>query len=276
MTSAGPIVQSGAFVDAAGGQRFRLVSQPQGRAALGTLVFVHAFAEEMNKSRRMAARLARGLAERGWRVVQRDLAGCGDSSGEFAGASWDDWLDDTRDELRLADRALPVWLCGHRVGALLAAAVLAERPDAGLLLWQPVLSGAQHLQQFLRLHAGARIVGSAGAAEGATPAQRLRDGAVVEVGGYEIAPALARGLEQASFDLPSTFGGRVVWLELSGDEPAALAPASLRQLERLRQRGVVVDAEAMAGPPFWQTPEIEESEALLERSLAQLAGGGHA
>lgn len=275
MTPACPVTQSGAFVDAAAGRRFRLVSTPQGQPPRGTVVFVHAFAEEMNKSRRMAARLARGLAANGWRVVQRDLAGCGDSSGEFGDASWADWLDDVRVEAADADRALPIWLCCHRAGALLAPAALAERPDAQLLLWQPVMSGAQHLQQFLRLHAGARIVGAAQADGAASPAKLLREGQRVEVGGYELSPALAQGLEQANFDLAEGFAGRIAWFELSGDESPALSPASLRHIERLRKRGIPIHAEALAGPAFWQMLEIEESDALIDRSLMQVCAPAH-
>ena len=41
--------------DAGSGAGFRLVSQPERTSPVGTVVWVHAFAEEMNKSRRMAA-----------------------------------------------------------------------------------------------------------------------------------------------------------------------------------------------------------------------------
>jgi exosortase A-associated hydrolase 2 len=220
----------------------------------------------MNKSRRMSARLARRLAQRGWRVVQRDLRGCGDSAGEFRDARWADWLDDLRAELDTAPPG-PLWLWGVRAGALLAAALAQRRPDANLLLWQPVANGAQHLQQFLRLHAGARIVGASKGSE-TTPAQALRAGAMVEVGGYELGPALAGGLEQARLELPAGFGGRVVWFEISPDLPAEPSPAARRVVERLAESGIAVTLEALSGPPFWQTQEIEDCDVLLERSLA--------
>ena len=44
---------------------------------------VKAWAEEMNKARRMAALQARLLAENGYAVLQIDLHGCGDSSGDL-------------------------------------------------------------------------------------------------------------------------------------------------------------------------------------------------
>lgn len=261
------ILQSGMFVDGSGGRRFRLVSQPAQSMGAGTVVFVHAFAEEMNKSRRMVARTARALASQGWTVVQPDLRGCGDSAGEFGDASWDAWLADVADEVARADRSRPLWLWGHRAGALLAASALGTRPDLHLLLWQPALSGAQHLQQFLRLHVGARIVGSGKNTDGPTPAQRLRAGERVELGGYELAPALARGMEQSRLELPTGWTGRVVWLELSSLDPPALPPPVAERVASWRDAGVDVEVRALSGPAFWQTQEIEESDELLHCTL---------
>jgi len=271
MNAAGPFVQSAGFVPGCAGSRFRLLTEPAGRGAAGTVVFVHAFAEEMNKSRRMVARMARLLAGDGWCVVQRDLRGCGDSAGDFGDVRWDDWLHDVRDELAVADPDKPVWLWCQRGGALLAPAALGDHPRAGLLLWQPALSGALHLQQFLRLHAGARIVGSAKADGGVSPLQRLRNGERVEVGGYQLDPALATGLEQASFELPEDYDGRVVWLEVSADPVPALTLPSQRGIERLRERGLLVEAQALGGPAFWQTQEIEDNDALLDATRAAFA-----
>ena len=273
MTSAGAVQQAAAFVAGRTGARFRLVSEPGSAELRGTVIAAHAFAEEMNKTRRMAARLARGLAARGFRVVQRDLAGCGDSSGELREVSWADWREDVRAEFEAADPALPVWLFGVRAGALLAGAAFAQRPDANLLLWQPVVAGAQHLQQFLRLHAGARIVGASPSDAGATPAQRLKRGEVVEVGGYEMAPPLAAGLEAAVLDVPAGAPGRIVWCEVSADDPPSPSPAALRFAERVGARARPgVELHALHGPLFWQTQEIEDCDALLRCSMASVAG----
>ena len=81
------------FIPAASGQRL-LVHHPAQGSSRGGVVYVQPFAEEMNKSRRMATLQAQALAAQGWAVAMPDLAGCGDSSGEFAEARWDDWVDD--------------------------------------------------------------------------------------------------------------------------------------------------------------------------------------
>lgn len=268
MTVATPIAQSAQFVPPGPGGCFRLVSEPSGREPCGTVVWAHAFGEEMNKTRRMSGRMARLLAQRGWCVVQKDLRGCGDSGGEFRDATWADWRDDLQAEVDAAAPG-PLWLWGVRAGALLAAELAPRRPDTHLLLWQPVVRGAQHLQQFLRLHAGARIAG-AGKGSDVSPAQALRAGATVEVGGYELGAALAAGLEKASFDLPDGFAGRVVWLDVAADAPAGPSPAAQRVTERLSARAIGVEHESLVGPAFWQTQEIEDCEPLLERSLARI------
>jgi exosortase A-associated hydrolase 2 len=270
MSTAQPVRQWGGFVPGVAGARLRLITEPEGRSPRGTVVAIPAFAEEMNKTRRMCARLARRLAADGWRVVQTDPHGCGDSAGDFRDAAWATWLDDLRADLAQIDIADPLWLWGVRAGALLATSLLPVRPDANLLLWQPVLSGAQHLQQFLRLHAGARIVGSGGA-HSESPARQLRDGRAVEVGGYEIDPALASGLEQAAFDVPVGFAGRIVWFELTAEPGSSPSLPATRLAERLAARQVDVEIEGLQGPLFWQTQEIEQCEALLERSVVRLA-----
>jgi exosortase A-associated hydrolase 2 len=268
------IAQTGQFIASRGGHRFRLVSEPADGQACGTVVFVHAFAEEMNKSRRMAARAARRLASAGWRVVQRDLAGCGDSSGDFGDATWEHWLADVREEVIAAQSHPPVWLWGVRAGALLACAALWPDARCKLLLWQPVVSGAQHLQQFLRLHAGARVAGTQSRSDAPSPQQLLRAGQAVEVGGYRLTPALADGLAQASLDVPAGFDGRVVWIEVSASEPLQMSLAAQRGVDALAGRGVAIDATVIAGPPFWQTQEIEDCEALLAHTNERLTTDG--
>jgi uncharacterized protein len=270
MISSGSVVQHAAFVRGATGSRFRLITRPEAHPPVGTVIAVHAFAEEMNKCRRMGACMARMLAADGWLVVQRDLLGCGDSSGDFGDASWDAWLLDIQDELDAADASRPVWLWGVRGGALLAAAALAAHPRVNLLLWQPALSGAQHLQQFLRLDAAARIVGS-GKSSATSAAQRLREGSAVEIAGYELSPALAGGLERASFEVPADYAGRIAWFEMFAGEDPRLSPAATRMVERLKERGVAVSAQAVGGPAFWQTVEIEESDDLLQQSRMALS-----
>lgn len=263
-------------LDTPAGFRFCVERRPAtGGRPRGTIVHVPAFAEEMNKSRRMVALAAEAWAEDGWRVLQIDPGGCGDSAGDLADASWEGWLED----VRLAQRWAaahddgPVWLWGLRLGGLLAAEAAARfRLDCGLLLWQPVTSGKQHLQQFLRLARAAQVVGKAGADGGPSPQQRLAQGETVEVAGYEIAPALARGMEAAQLD-GFAAGCRVHWFQLAAAGGAAASPVLARIEADCRARAIDFRVHAVVGPSFWQTQEIEVAPDLLAASRLALAEG---
>src|SRR5574337_1504228 len=145
------------------GRRFCILHAPAVPRRDRAILYVHPFAEEMNKSRRMAALGARSLAGSGWTVLQIDLAGCGDSEGNFADASWERWVADVAGAaawLRVRTGSAP-WLWGLRAGCLVALeAVRTAAAAAGLLFWQPVLAGRQHLQQFLRLRLAADVLGT--------------------------------------------------------------------------------------------------------------------
>ena len=265
-----------------GGQRLYLHHAPEGGAAARhALVYLHPWAEEMNKSRRMAALASRALAADGHAVLQPDLKGCGDSSGDFGQASWDDWLDDTLRAVAWMRERHPgadLWLWGLRSGALLAAAAAAapeldgERPS--LLFWQPSTQGKAVLQQFLRLKAAAQLADGGGKAILAAARADLAAGRPVQVAGYALAPALASGLEAAQLTPPARAGGparRAVWLDVSQQPNGQPSPATQAALERWRGAGWQVDARTVPGPAFWQTTEIEEAPALVAATRSCLA-----
>ena len=235
------------------------------------MLYVHPFAEEMNRCRRMAAVQARAFAHAGWLVMQVDLHGCGDSAGEHGDATWSRWVDDVVEctqWLRERSAAAPS-LWGLRAGALLACEA-AKRVDVrGLVFWQPVLSGKQHLQQFLRLKAAAEMVSQAGGDRIGTRALReqLGRGDAVEIAGYTVSSALALGMEASELE-PIARDTRVAWLEVSASPGAEVGPASQTRVDRWRASGNRVDPKAVEGSPFWQTLNITEAPALVTRTLA--------
>src|SRR5437763_1590993 len=109
------------FLKSGTGQRFCLF-HPPAASCRGAGLDVHPFAEEMNRSRRMAALQARALSALGYGVLQIDLYGCGDSSGDFGDAHWDLWKQDLAAGAAWLRQRLdqPITLWGLRLGALLA------------------------------------------------------------------------------------------------------------------------------------------------------------
>ena len=69
------------FVGRGPQRRFWLHHPARGGAVRARVLYLHPLAEEMNRSRRMAALQARALAAAGCEVLQPDLLGCGDSAG---------------------------------------------------------------------------------------------------------------------------------------------------------------------------------------------------
>jgi len=259
----------GFFLPFRRGRRFCLLHSPASRTVdRGAILYIHPFAEEMNKSRRMAAVQARSLAQAGWTVLQVDLFGCGDSEGGFGEADWKIWVGDAVEAatwLRARSGVDPI-LWGLRIGCLIAAEAAREaKSSAGLLFWQPIASGRQFLRQFLRVKLAGQIIGG-DHPERMTTDQlhaQLRSGQPLEIAGYHLSPALASGLDAAEL-APSESFGRIAWLEVANDENATLAPASRNRLDAWQSKGIRVHARAVAGPSFWQTQEISESPALIE------------
>lgn len=228
----------------------------------------------------MAALQARALADAGYGVLQIDLHGCGDSSGDFGDASWSSWIDDARCAARwLRERSdADFWWWGLRTGALLACSAASGFDDpARLLLWQPVAAGKTFVQQFLRLKLAGELVGESQAGGGKALMAGLRaqlaHGESVEVGGYLLSPSLAAGLEQAELAPPARLA-RCEWIELSARPGAGLSPAVQARLAAWRSTATdaQVRARVVCGPAFWQTAEISECPQLIEASLDALAG----
>jgi exosortase A-associated hydrolase 2 len=262
------------FIDSrgtAGGQRFCVLHRPH--KARGAVVYVHPFAEEMNKSRRMAALQSRAFADAGYAVLQYDLYGCGDSAGDFGDATWDDWIDDVADAAHWlrSQFDVPLTLWGLRAGCLIASEAARRRSLAcDFVFWQPMTSGKLVLQQHLRLQLAKDMLD--GQARGTTDRLRARlaAGESVEIAGYALNPGLAQGLDGAT--LAPAGPGRSAWVEVSTRNEASLLPATAAAAERWRASGHGVTQRVVQGPSFWTTTEIEEVPALVEATLDLIGG----
>lgn len=270
------------FLATDAGERFCLYHAAHGELR-GALVYLHPFAEEMNKTRRMAALQARALAAHGVAVLLIDLHGCGDSDGDFGDARWEQWKADlaAASAWLLARAEHPVGLWGLRLGALLALdyARTAAQPVAQLMLWQPVTDGAQFLTQFLRLRVagamldqGATGVTSPTSTTTATTAAlrtQLAQGEALEVAGYLLAPAMAASLDalNASHLAPPC---PTAWLEIVAAPERPLPPGAARVASAWEHSGAAIAVQTVACAPFWSTQEIAECPALIEATFAAL------
>lgn len=219
----------------------------------------------------MAALQSRALAVAGYDVLQIDLLGCGDSSGDFSDACWQAWKDDVvlaYDWLRTQTQA-PLTLWGLRAGCMLAANAAVELPEkTNFIFWQPVVSGKQHWQQFIRLKIAGELSSGLAKGIGERLKQQLASGNQVEIAGYMISPALVREMECAELFPPAGKRGELAWFELTQREDACLAPVSQKCIEKWHAAGYRINARIVRGPAFWQTTEIEDAPELIAATLA--------
>lgn len=253
-------------------QCFCIFTPAQTLGAKGAVLYVHPFAEELNKSRRMVALQVRDLAKSGFDVLQIDLSGCGDSSGDFADATWERWIEDVLFASRwLQSRSQgSFWLWGLRSGALLAAAVndLFDQPWQQIF-WQPVLDGNTVVRDFLRLGVAGGLLSGNGPARLKELKSALASGNVVEVAGYGFSPLMAGRVGEVKLQPARRLDAqRVVWLDVRNG--GVTPPQTLTAFEKYRTSGATLVYEEVAGPPFWQTAEIEEIPALIERTTAMI------
>ena len=268
------------FLGSGADRRFCLFHRPAG-ACRGAVLYVPPFAEELNRTRRMAALGARRLAAHGYGVLQIDLLGTGDSAGDFADARWDLWkqdLDTGAAWLRArVDTPLTLW--GLRLGALLALDVArtAAVPLAPMLLWQPVAGGSTYLTQFLRLRPANAMLGDV-ATQNSTKALRaaLEAGETLEIAGYDLTPDLARAID--SLPAPDAMVPPVSahWFDVLGAPGQTPGPAAARVKAAWEAQGTPLHVHTVTGSPFWATTAVSTCPALLDATARVLEENVHA
>ncbi|WP_026288836.1 hydrolase 2, exosortase A system-associated [Thioalkalivibrio sp. AKL17] len=251
------------FRSGTAGPVFEVLHPPAGAPCRGTVLYVQPFAEEMNKSRRMAALQARQLAGQGFAVLMPDPYGCGDSGGDFSDARGDTWRQDLVQSVHWLEQAYPgpMALWGLRTGCLIVSELMQESGivPAATVYWHPVTRGEGFLNQFLRLRMAAGMIN--GQRESTRDLRdRLAAGEALEVAGYTLAPGLAQWLGTATLNPPPC---PLLWLEVSALSPPALTAGSARMVTGWQDAGADVISRAVPGEPFWNTQEIHEVPALL-------------
>jgi exosortase A-associated hydrolase 2 len=242
------------FFDAEPGTRFSLYHAPNPQVApRGAILYVHPFAGELSRTRRMAALQSRAFADLGYAVLQIDLFGCGDSCGEFNAGRWRIWHDDLALAAAwLADRdSGPLTLWGLRLGGLLALDAAARLDARRVLLWQPYLSGRACINQFLRLSEQLRDPAPGAPRSTAALRAQLAVHGAIEVGGFEVAVPLVRAIDacDAAHLVPPRCA--VHWFAHGGPAPMKVAASAARLAERWGPFGAALHFYPLEGSPQW-------------------------
>lgn len=264
------------FLDASPGKRFCLY-HPPARDMLSNQAFIylHPFAEEMNKSRRMAALQARAFAAMGFGVLQIDLYGCGDSAGDFGEATWAIWKNDIAyaGQWLMQKGFASIHFWGLRLGALLAldyAVNEKSRTDpAKFVLWQPVVNGKSFLTQFLRLKLVNKLMSddTDKVSNVQVFREKLRAGELLEIAGYTLSPAMAAAIDELKLGQLVIRNSEIYWFEITPEAGRELSPAGAAVVEAWNQSDVYPKVTLIPGLSFWATQEISECPALLAATL---------
>lgn len=120
------------------------------------VILCYPMGQEYMRIHRTYVELARSLADSGHDTLRFDYYGCGDSGGETTDGTLKRWSDDICQAiqmLRAQTGVRRVYLVGARIGANLALSAAAKAEDlAGIVLWEPVVNGADHIATLLRAH----------------------------------------------------------------------------------------------------------------------------
>ena len=176
---------------------FAFLHRPEG-ACRGGAVLCAPLAEEKLWSHRVFVGFARDLAARGYAVLRFDYRGEGDSDRPFEQSDCRTRVADVRAAIDELKRQIPgldrVTLVGLRFGAMVAAAAAAGREDVDrLVLWDPVVDGADYMQTVLRSNLMAQMAIHHKVLESREQLiERFERGETVNVEGYALSGALFR------------------------------------------------------------------------------------
>ena len=259
------------------GQRvFTLLRHPR-RPGASCALLVAPFGEEMNKSRKMLTDVGIALAKRGIGSVLVDPYGTGDSDGDFSQADWSRWQADLQQAAAwCAEEGLKVdRLLGVRLGCALGAQVARDAIPgiAQTVFWQPVLDGSRFMDQFLRLRVAASMMEQDRKESTADLRAKFARGETVDVAGYCVGPQLAAQIDRVHLaeDLGDHLG-QVHWIEVVRSAETPPPAPSTKAVDAARAAGLNVTLYPIAGEPFWSSVEIVRIPALIERTVALLAG----
>lgn len=259
------------FLDSQLGPLFAIYWPPKNKNLAHAILHVPAFAEEMNKSRRMVTLQAESLAEQGYLVLVIDLFGSGDSCGDFGDATWSLWLSNISDAVAwLKQQGIDVVsLWGLRLGALLAMDFVSKNPGVvgNLLVWQPVLNADSFVTQFLRLRVAAAMLNSQAPQEKTSELKKqLQQGQSLEVAGYLLNPELMNPIMALKIDPPALRTlNKIVMFEIATGLEAQPSFVNQQFLDSLiAAEDVDASLVTVIGDNFWASQEIVIAPALLQ------------
>lgn len=128
---------------------------PVGSVAGNALLICPPLGQEYVRCHYLLKTVADTLAGQGMRVLRFDYYSTGDSLGDDLAGSPSRWQNDILEAYSLLlheSKSSGIVILGARLGASFALRTLTGMPVSGWVLWDPVISGRQHLEEQRRMH----------------------------------------------------------------------------------------------------------------------------
>lgn len=245
----------------------------------GAVVVCSPLLGEFARNYRREVVLARQLVRRGFAVLRFHYRFTGNSDGEDELLSFESMREDALsavEHLRAEVPDGPLFLLGTRWGALVAASAAAANPDAGVVLWEPLLDASRFFKEAFR----SRLVkavrdGESSPPTGAQLEEQLQAGTSVEVPAHRIHPAFYRSCAGRTIGEELGAAPRDVLVVQVGPT-GAVRPELARQVERWQAAGIRVEATALRGEESWWLVEErwhDEAKRPMTRELVSLTAG---
>lgn len=255
------------YLPASKGDLFVSLYLPNTTDTNEVIMFIHPFGDELNKSRRMLSLQAKKFTEKGIAVFFMDLYGCGDSSGELRDVDWDLWLDDIFVCYKWVRNNVckNIGLWGFRLGALLALDFSQNTNEniSRILLWKPVISAEQFLNEFLRISLAGDMLTNSGKNKNKNDIlQESVDGNLVELSGYELNPKLVQSMLIKNYKLFMRKDIQIIWIDIVRN--MNIKNIAIENAHKYwSEIGVNYNFYLEKCEPFWSTVEITECTSLL-------------
>lgn len=230
--------------------------------ASGGIVVCQPLGHEYIRAHRALRNLALRLSTAGMHVLRFDYYGCGDSSGaseDGTPAQWQADVGTAIDELKDMAELKRVSVIGVRFGATLAALATAGRRDIEtLVLWDPVLRGADYVGELM--HVQERWLES-------RPRVTLPPGFVEEpeLIGFPLRSEARRQFEAIDLETIERWPAKKIAVVLSQDGHGA------DLCDRLAQRQVQFATKRIACDCRWQRPEAVHLAVLANEMIHGVA-----
>ena len=104
--------------------------------------------------------------------------------------------------------------------------------------------------------------------------KQIEEGNALQVAGYDVSPALYKGIQEAHLDTHVEFSDvPIAWFNTLASEDRKTPRVELGFLEKWRANGADIKHSTVIGPSYWAVHERTLAPALVAATVDHVAGG---